>query len=58
MVHYPYPLHRLPVYSESAFVLPEAEKAVQEVLSLPIWPLISRETINAVAAALKSWVNK
>jgi dTDP-4-amino-4,6-dideoxygalactose transaminase len=58
MVHYPYPLHRLPVYIESAFVLPEAEKAVQEVLSLPIWPLISRETINAVAAALKSWVNK
>lgn len=58
MVHYPYPLHHLPVYRESASVLPEAEKAVREVLSLPIWPLISRETLNAVTAALTSWVNK
>jgi dTDP-4-amino-4,6-dideoxygalactose transaminase len=56
-VYYPYPLHRLPVYRESASLLPEAEKAAREVLSLPLWPLISRETINAVTAALKSWVD-
>ncbi|HEX3033493.1 MAG TPA: DegT/DnrJ/EryC1/StrS family aminotransferase, partial [Bacillota bacterium] len=48
MIYYPVPLHRLPVYQHLGCHLPAAEQAAGEVLSLPIWPLISRETQLAV----------
>jgi dTDP-4-amino-4,6-dideoxygalactose transaminase len=40
MLYYPVPLHLLPVYASpsSKGMLPEAEKATSEVLSLPLWP--------------------
>lgn len=43
MVYYPVPVHRLPVYADCNYRLPEAEKAATEVLSLPIWPQIKNE---------------
>jgi dTDP-4-amino-4,6-dideoxygalactose transaminase len=43
MVYYPVPLHRLPVYAHLGFSLPEAERASQEVLSLPIGPALDLE---------------
>jgi len=37
-VYYPVPLHRLPPYRSLGYLLPEAERAAGEVLSLPMWP--------------------
>jgi len=54
-VHYPTPLHRQPAFADrfgdSAF-LPEAERAAQEVLSLPIFPGIREEEVAHVALAV------
>jgi len=52
MVYYPVPVHRLPVYSDLHYHLPVAEKVAGEILSLPIWPQISRITQERVAQAL------
>lgn len=54
-LHYPRPLHLQPVYdylklSEGA--LPEAEAACREVLSLPMFPKITPQEIEAVAEAI------
>ncbi len=54
MVYYPIPLHQLPMYLEQRAQCPEAELASREVLSLPIWPEISKAQQDRVVAALKS----
>jgi len=56
MVYYRTPLHRLPVYQAAyaALCLPEAEAASDSVLSLPLWPEISRAAQREVADALRS----
>jgi dTDP-4-amino-4,6-dideoxygalactose transaminase len=43
MIYYPVPVHKLPVYANKNYRLPEAEKAAGEVLSLPIWSQIAEE---------------
>ena len=53
-VYYPFPLHLQPAfrrfgYKEGDF--PEAERAAQEVLSLPIYPELSEEQVKEVAGA-------
>lgn len=48
MVYYPVPIHKLPIYKDTAPVLPVAEKLSGEVLSLPIWPEIGEEVQEAV----------
>lgn len=55
MVYYPIPCHRLPVYADDyrGVELPVAEKAAEEVLSLPIWPSIEAETQARVAEGLR-----
>lgn len=52
MVYYPVPVHRLPVYRDAAPSLPVAEAAMNEVLSLPISPMLAPETQARVAEAL------
>jgi dTDP-4-amino-4,6-dideoxygalactose transaminase len=54
MVYYPVPCHRLPVYLDeyAEVVLPVAEAAADEVLSLPLWPSIEPAVQDRVAAAL------
>ncbi len=54
MIYYPHPMHQLPMYRDHARPLPEAEKATDEVLSLPIWPGLEDESILRVVEALKS----
>ncbi|MES2316910.1 MAG: DegT/DnrJ/EryC1/StrS family aminotransferase [Pseudomonadota bacterium] len=54
MIHYPIPPHRQPAYAEMALAqgaLPLAETMHNEVLSLPIWPLLSTEQIERVINA-------
>lgn len=57
-IHYPLPTHLQPAYMDSKFPegsLPEAERASREVLSLPMYPELPREHIEAVAHAVKNF---
>ncbi|HEY1214069.1 MAG TPA: DegT/DnrJ/EryC1/StrS family aminotransferase [Bryobacteraceae bacterium] len=60
-VHYPIPLHLQPMYEHLGYKkgrLPEAEKAAEEVLSLPIYPHLLPEEIHYVGGALKQVMAK
>ncbi len=54
-VHYPTAIHRQPAYAHrfGAGQFPEAERAAAEVLSLPIFPELTDEEVERVAAALE-----
>ena len=51
-VYYPLPLNRQPAVADSNAVLPESDRAVDEVISLPIHPYMSGETISRIAEAV------
>lgn len=51
-IYYSRPLHMQPVFADNGPSLPVAEQAAQEVLSLPMWPGISRATVERVAEAI------
>ena len=54
-VYYPVPLHLQPAYTSLGYepgILPESERAAAEVLSLPMYPELSKESIVRVAGAL------
>jgi dTDP-4-amino-4,6-dideoxygalactose transaminase len=52
MVYYPVPVHKLPLYADQGISLSCAEQAAAEVLSLPLWPLITAEIQERVVEAL------
>ncbi|MDD4910460.1 MAG: DegT/DnrJ/EryC1/StrS family aminotransferase [Candidatus Omnitrophica bacterium] len=57
-VHYPLPLHLQEIYKELSYKkgdLPNAELAAEEVISLPLYPEITKEEITAVAEAVKEF---
>jgi dTDP-4-amino-4,6-dideoxygalactose transaminase len=59
-VHYPKPIHLQPAYRDARFPegsLPEAEEAAREVLSLPIYPELTPQQVETVAAAVKDIVS-
>ena len=54
-IHYPVPVHLQPAYLDSAWPLgsfPHSEKAADEVLSLPMYPEMTNEHIEAVSRAI------
>ena len=56
MVYYPFPLHLQPVYQHLDYQvdsLPKVEQTAQEVLSLPMFPGITKEEQQQVVYALK-----
>jgi dTDP-4-amino-4,6-dideoxygalactose transaminase len=56
-VHYSIPVHLQPAYRDlgyAAGAFPVSERAASEVLSLPIYPELTSEQIQAVARVLKS----
>ncbi|MBI2140890.1 DegT/DnrJ/EryC1/StrS family aminotransferase [Candidatus Woesearchaeota archaeon] len=56
LIHYPIPIHKQKAYSEyNSQRYPVAEKAAAEVLSLPMFPELTNEEIEAVAAAVRSF---
>jgi dTDP-4-amino-4,6-dideoxygalactose transaminase len=58
-VHYPYPIHLLPAYSDLGYRrgdFPQAEKASAEQLSLPMYPELTEEAITQVASAVSKSV--
>jgi dTDP-3-amino-3,4,6-trideoxy-alpha-D-glucose transaminase len=54
LIHYPVPIPRQPALASSDPAdCPNAARACDEVLSLPLHPALADETVDAVAAALK-----
>jgi dTDP-4-amino-4,6-dideoxygalactose transaminase len=55
-VYYPIPLHEQECYRDLAVggPFPEAERAAQEVLSIPVRPDLTRQERDAVVAAVNS----
>lgn len=54
-VHYPVPLHRQPAYAHLGYApgsLPHTEAAAETVLSLPIYPEMTREQVARVVNAV------
>ena len=51
-VHYPVPLHKHPAFAQKGS-LPHAEKAVKEIVSLPLWPYLKETTARRVAAQIR-----
>ncbi|MBM3260190.1 MAG: DegT/DnrJ/EryC1/StrS family aminotransferase [Candidatus Sericytochromatia bacterium] len=55
-VYYPYPLHLLPIHASlglAAGSLPEAERACDEVLSLPMFPELRDDEVDRVVDTLR-----
>jgi dTDP-4-amino-4,6-dideoxygalactose transaminase len=53
-VHYPIPIHEQPAFAGFGFGdLPCTSRAAKRVLSLPIYPEISREQVEWVASGLR-----
>lgn len=60
LVHYPIPVHLQKGYSDLGYTsgsFPAAEKASQEVLSLPLYPEMTDEMVYEVCQALLSFSN-
>lgn len=47
-IYYPIPIHNQPAYADIEATFPEAERAAQEVLSLPVHPGVSDEDIEQI----------
>ncbi|MGA7223328.1 MAG: DegT/DnrJ/EryC1/StrS family aminotransferase, partial [Candidatus Acidiferrales bacterium] len=60
-VHYPKPVHLQPAYSSLGYpagTFPNAERACERVLSLPIFPGMTAEQVNYVATSVVEVVGK
>jgi len=58
-IHYPVPVHLQPAYSDVGYgvgAFPQSEKAAREVLSLPLYPELSSESVEYVAHAVRKAV--
>jgi dTDP-4-amino-4,6-dideoxygalactose transaminase len=56
-IHYPFPVHLLPAYSDLGYKqgqFPHSEKAGNEVLSLPMYPEITGDMQSVVVDAVKT----
>jgi len=54
MIYYPIPLHRQEVYADanSGVMLPHSEQLADEVLSLPMFPMLTQDQIARVSEVL------
>jgi len=53
-IHYPVPLHRHPAFAQT-ISLPHAERAVKEILSLPLWPYMKESDARNVVRAIRKF---
>ncbi|NTV36662.1 MAG: DegT/DnrJ/EryC1/StrS family aminotransferase [Anaerolineaceae bacterium] len=53
-IHYPKPIHKQPLYQDLGYtdVLPVAETACQQVLSLPVHPSLTKEDLDTIITAI------
>jgi dTDP-4-amino-4,6-dideoxygalactose transaminase len=59
-VYYPTPMHLQPVFAQLGYRegdLPEAEKAVKEVLSLPIYAELTQQQIHRVVTTVAAAIS-
>jgi dTDP-3-amino-3,4,6-trideoxy-alpha-D-glucose transaminase len=54
-IHYPTPIHLQPAYAPSQGDLPVSERLAAESCSLPIFPSITNEELDRIAAAVSSF---
>jgi dTDP-4-amino-4,6-dideoxygalactose transaminase len=57
-IHYPFAVHTLPGYADLGYragQFPHAERAAAEVVSLPMFPELSRDQVATVAGVVKEW---
>ena len=52
-VYYPTPIHRLEAYADFDVSRPVAERAAEEVLSLPVHPNVSADDVDRIASAVR-----
>ena len=60
-VYYPLPLHLQPCFAYLGYregQCPEAERASKEVISLPIYPELSKSQLDEVAGAVRSFFGR
>ena len=60
-VYYPLPLHRQPCFANLGYAegsCPESEKAAREVLSLPVYPELTRPAMDEVIAAVRGFFGR
>ena len=60
-IHYPIPVHLLPAYADLGYTkgdFPHSEQAADEVLSLPMFPELSRAQCEEVSEAVTSLANQ
>jgi dTDP-4-amino-4,6-dideoxygalactose transaminase len=60
-IHYPFPVHLLPAFADLGYQagqFPHAERAANEVLSLPMFPELTADQSNTVSAAVHSFVQR
>jgi perosamine synthetase len=55
-IYYPLPIHKQPLYKELGYNdnLPNADKACEEVLSLPVHPLLTEEELEYIVETIKN----
>ncbi len=56
-IHYPVPLHRQPAF-QTADRCPVAEQAVEEILSLPLWPFLAEEDVGFVTQQIRAFYSR
>lgn len=57
-IHYPVPLHLQPAfasYGARPGEFPQAERACNEILSLPLWPYMDLDTVELTAQAVRTF---
>jgi dTDP-4-amino-4,6-dideoxygalactose transaminase len=60
LIHYPIPIHLQKAYKHFGYKrgdFPIAEKASQEILSLPIYPQLAKEDIQKVCNEIKAYIS-
>jgi dTDP-3-amino-3,4,6-trideoxy-alpha-D-glucose transaminase len=56
-VHYPVPLHQHPAFAQKGS-LPHAERAVTEIVSLPMWPYMKEGSARRVARLIRRFYGR
>lgn len=57
-IHYPAPVHLQPAYNQANSNLVQTERAAKEILSLPIYPELSKSDIMSVIETIKEFESK